>query len=91
MMPSSLLGAGAADGHAGAVVEDDVEGFDVVDDLAAQQAVDAATVVADHAAEGAAAVGSRIGGVGQVMQFGGFAQAVENDAWLDLASLHRDR
>src|ERR1019366_4800796 len=58
---------GAADGHAGAVVENDVEGFDVVGNFAAEQAVDAATVVADHAAEGAAVVGGRVGSVGEVV------------------------
>ena len=77
--------AGGADGHARAVVEDDVERFDIVDDFAAEQAVDAATVVADHAAEGAARVRCRVGGVGEVMQLGGVAEAVENDARLDTA------
>ncbi len=48
-------------GHARAVVENDVERFDVVHDFAAHQAVNAATVVADHAAEGAAGVRGRIG------------------------------
>ena len=63
-----LLGRRGADGHARAVVEHDVEGFDVVDDFAAQQAVHAATVVADHAAEGAAGVRGGVGRVGEVMQ-----------------------
>ncbi len=78
-----LGGAGAADGHAGAVVEHEVEGFDVVDDLAGEQAVDAATVVADHAAEGAAGVGGGVGAIGEVVQLGGLAEAVEDDAGLD--------
>jgi hypothetical protein len=45
--------------------------------------VDAATVVADHAAEGAAAVGGGIGAVGEVVEFGSFAEAVEHNSWLN--------
>ncbi len=78
-----LVGAGAAHGHAGAVVEHDVEGFDVVGDFAAEQAMDAATVVADHAAEGAAGMRGGIGSVGEVMHLRRFAEAVEDDAGLN--------
>ncbi len=80
---SELVRSSGADGERRAVVEDDVEGFDIVNHFAAQQAVDAATVVADHAAEGAAGVGGGVGRVGQVVEFGGVAEAVENDARLD--------
>ena len=45
--------------------------------------MDAATVVADHAAEGAARVSRRIGRVSQVMPFGGLAQPVQNDPRLN--------
>ena len=62
-----LGGRGGADGEARAVVEDEIHGLDVVDDLAAEQAVGAAGVVADHAAEGAAGVGSGVGRVGEVV------------------------
>ncbi len=63
--------------EARAVVEDEVEGFDVVGDFAAEQAVDAATVVAHHAAEGCSgSARGGVGGVGQVVQLGGFAEAV---------------
>ena len=79
--------AGAADGHAGSVVEDDVEGFDVIDDFAGHESVDAATVVADHAAEGAAGVRGGIGAVGELVELGGVAEAVENDAGLDAGEL----
>ena len=75
---------GGADGHAGAVVEEEVERLDVVDGLAAHQGVDAAGVVADHAAEGAAAVGGGIGGEGELELLCGFADAVEHDAGLDV-------
>ncbi len=75
---------GGADGHAGAVVEEDVEGVDVVDGFAAHEGVDAAGVVADHAADGAAAVGGGVGCVGEGEFFGGFADAVEDDAGLDV-------
>ena len=92
MRASSSARRCGADRHARAVVEHDVERFHVVDDFAAQQAVHAATVVADHAAEGAAGVGGGVRRVGQVMQFGGVAQAVEDDAGLDAGELaHRDR
>ncbi len=73
----------AADGHARAVVEEDVERLDVVDRLAAEQAVDAAGVVADHAAEGAAAVGCRVGGEGELVLLGFVAEGVEDEARLD--------
>ena len=49
-----LLVAGAANGHARAVVKGDVEGLDVVDRFAAEKAMHTAAVVADHAAERAA-------------------------------------
>ena len=80
-----LLGAGAAHGHARAVVEHDVERLDVVDGLAAQQPVHAATVVADHAAQRAARVSGRVGRIGKVMKLGGVAQPVKHDAGLDRA------
>jgi len=76
-------GSCGADGESGSVIEDDVKGLDVIDDLAAEQAVDAATVVADHAAEGAAGVGCGIGRVGEVVEFGGVAETVKDDAGLD--------
>src|ERR1700677_1017314 len=43
----------------------------------------AATVVADHAAECTAGVRRGIGRIGKLMQLGGLAQAVENDARLN--------
>ena len=58
--------------------------MDVVDGLAAHQGVDAAGVVADHAADGAAAVGGGVGGEGEGEFFGGLADAVEHDAGLDV-------
>ncbi len=75
---------GGADGEAGAVVEEDVEGLDVVDGLAAHEGVDAAGVVADHAADGAAAVGGGVGREGEGEFFCGVADAVEDDAGLDV-------
>ena len=78
-----LLGRCGSDGHARAIVEDDVERFDVVNDFAAEQAMHAATVVADHAAESAAGMGRRIRRVGKLMQLRGVAQTVENDAGLN--------
>ena len=68
--------------------------FDVVDGLAAQQAMHAATVVADHAAQRAARVRRRIGRVGQMMLLGRIAQAIEHDSRLhrgDLASRDQSR
>jgi hypothetical protein len=61
---SELGFGGGAYGEAGAVVEEEVEGVDVVDGFAAHEGVDAAGVVADHAADGAAAVGGGVGGKG---------------------------
>jgi hypothetical protein len=65
------------------LVEQDVEGADVVDGLAAEQAVDPAGVVADHAAERAAAVSCRVGSEGELVLFGFVAKGVEDDAGLD--------
>src|SRR5579863_6274148 len=45
--------------------------------------MDAAGVVADHAAQGAAVVGGRIGGEGQVILFSRVAEMVEDDSGLD--------
>ncbi len=52
------------------------QGFDVVIRLAAHDGVDAAGVVADHAADGAAVVAGGIGGEGQVIFFGGVAEVI---------------
>ena len=82
----------APNSEARAVVENDVERLHIVNGLAAQQAVHAATVVADNAAEGAAGVGGGIGRVGKVMHFCGVAQAIEHDAGFDAGKLGlRDR
>ena len=67
--------AGRADGQLGAVVEQDAQLLDVVDRLAGQQRVRAARVVADHAAERAAAVRRRIGTERQLVRLGAVAQA----------------
>ena len=75
---------GGAYGEAGAVVEEEIEGEDVVDGFAAHEGVDAAGVVADHAADGAAGVGGGVGGEGEGEFFCGVADAVENDAGLDV-------
>src|SRR5277367_7180195 len=55
--------------------------------LAAHQRVDTAGVVADHAAQCAATVGGRVGRKGEMVLFCGFANAVENDARLDIREL----
>ena len=77
------FGRRGSDRHTRAVVENDIERFDVVNDFAAEQAVHAATVVANHATEGAAGVRGRIGRVGELMELGGIAQPVENDSGLN--------
>ncbi len=71
------------DAHARAVVEQDVQRFDVVYRFAAHQGVHAAGVVADHAAQRAAAVGGWIGGKGQLVLLGPVAQRIENNPRLD--------
>ena len=82
-----FLGCSRAHGETGAVVEQHVERFHIVHDFAAHEPVDAATVVADHAAERAAGVRCRVGCVGQVVELGRVAKAVENDAGLDSGQL----
>src|SRR5581483_4976724 len=81
-------GSGADEGvhpytQTGAIVGDNLEGFDVVVGFAAHDGVDAAGVVADHAAECAAVMAGRIGGECEVMFLGGVAQVVEDYAGLD--------
>ena len=75
---------GGPDGEAGAVVEEEVEGLDVVDGFATHQRVDTAGVVADHAADGAAAVRGRVGGESEGEFLCGVADAVEDDAGFDV-------
>ena len=77
-----LLRRGGAHRQPGAVVEQNVEGFDVVHHFAAQQPVNTATVVADHASESAAGVRRGVGRKGKVVFLGGIAQVVENNARL---------
>ena len=81
---------GCANFKDGAVVEQDAHGIDVVDSFAAHERMDAAGVVADHAAEGAAAMGGGIGSECQMMSFRSLAYTIENDAGLDarLTTLH---
>ena len=55
--------------------------------LAGHQAVDAATVVADHAAEGTAGVSRGIWSVGEMVQLGSLAEAIKDDARLDARQL----
>ena len=71
-----------SDGQQRPVVEQDLQLFDVVDRLARQQGMGAARVVADHAAQRAAAVRGRIGPERQLVHLGGVPQRVEDDARL---------
>jgi hypothetical protein len=78
-----LIVARRADGQFRAVVQQHAQLLDVVDGLPGEQGVRAARVVANHAAEGAAAVGRRIGTERQLKGFGSSAQRIEHDARLD--------
>jgi hypothetical protein len=78
-----------ADGHSRAVVQHHVERVNVVDGFAAHERMDAARVVANHAAERAAAMRGRVGREGQLMDFGRVAHAIEHDARLDARDLPR--
>ena len=81
-MASSSLSLVAPTVRRRAVVQQDLQLFDVVDRLAGEQGMRAAGVVADHAAERAAAVRRRIGSERQLMRFGGVAQRIEHHAGL---------
>ncbi len=70
-----IFGAGRAHVQALAAVGENFERLDVVVRLAGHDRVHAAGVVADHASEGAAVVGSGIGREGEVMLFGCGAKA----------------
>ena len=77
-----LFFRGFADGHAHAVVREDVELLDVVDGFAGHQRVNAARVVADHSADRAVRVRRGIGTEGELVVLGGVAEIVEDDAGL---------
>ena len=74
---------GGADGEAGAVVEQDVELFDVFAGFAAEHGVRTAGVVADHAADRAVLVRGRVGGEGERVLLRGGAQVIVDDAGVD--------
>ncbi len=74
---------GRADGQTQAVIGQDVQRLDVVDGLARHHRMRAAGIVADHAAQRAAAVGRRIRAEGQRMFLRGVAQRVADRAGLD--------
>src|SRR5579864_3265903 len=65
-----------------AVIGENFKFLDVHIRLARHHRVHAARVVANHSADGAAAVRRRIGAEGQVVLLGGAAQVVENDSRL---------
>ncbi|CAI4170767.1 hypothetical protein CCOS2040_18555 [Streptomyces albidoflavus] len=67
----------------GAPVGTDVEGVDVVGGRPPGDRVGAAGVVADHPAEGAAAVRGGVGAEGEAVRGGGVAEPVEDQAGLD--------
>ena len=78
--PSALVDDGVdgrgfrrAHGESRPVVQQNRQLFDVVDGLAGEQRMRPARVVADHAAERAAAVGRRIRAEGEAMGLGGVA------------------
>ena len=81
--------AGSAHFHARAVVEQDVELFNVVHGLAGKQRMCSAGVVANHPAQRAAAVRGGIGDEGEVMGFRLAAQSVEHHAGLDAGQMAR--
>ena len=81
MRSSSFVRCGP-DLHADTVVGEDFQSLDVVVGLAGHDRMHAAGVVADHAAESAAAVSGGVGTEGEVMLFGGGAEAVEHDSGL---------
>ena len=74
---------GSADGHAGAVVEEDVEFFDVFAGFAAEDGVRTAGVISDVAADGAVLVGGGVGREGEGVCFRGGAEVVVDEAGLD--------
>src|SRR5260370_13610263 len=72
-----------SDCQAQAVVGDDIELLDVVVGFAGHYRMDAAGVVADHAAQRAAVVRGGIRGESQVMFFSGVAESIEHDPGLN--------
>ena len=78
-----FLGIGRADRHPQPVIGEDVERAHIVRSAPRHDRMDAARIVADHAAERVVIVGRRIRSEGQVVLFGGVAQPIENAAGLD--------
>ena len=78
-----VVRAGRADVHALAAVSEDLQRLDIVVRLARHDRVHAAGVVADHASERAAVVGSGIGREGEMVLLGRRAKTVEDDAGFD--------
>jgi hypothetical protein len=70
-------------GHARSVIEHNVHALHIVRNLAAQQSMHTATVVADHAAQRAAAVRRRVRRIRQVMHLSRLTHPIEHDARFD--------
>ncbi len=82
-----LAFAGCSDAHAQTIVTEDFELFDIIIGLAGHYGMDAAGIVADHAAQGAVIVRGRIGTERQVIFFRAITQIIEHDAGLDPSAL----
>ncbi len=80
---AQLRRCAGTDGEPRAVVPQHVEGLDLVRRLAPAHRVGSARVVADHAAERAAAVRGRVGAEGEPVHGGGLAEAIQDEAGLD--------
>jgi hypothetical protein len=65
-----------------AVVGEDFESFDIVIGFSGHHGMNAAGVVTDHAAEGAAVMRGGVGAEGEMVFFGGVAESVEDDSGL---------
>jgi hypothetical protein len=81
--PAQFLVTRRADAEPQPVIGEDVQLEDVVGGAARHHGMDAAGIVADHAAERVVVVRRRIGAEGEMVRLGGVSQIVEYDARLD--------
>ena len=68
--------------HARAVIEQNVEGFDIVDGRSIHLRMGAAGIIAKHSAEAAMIVGGRVGRVGKIVGPRCFHNVVADRPWL---------
>ena len=79
-----------ADSHAGAIVEQDIHGLDVLHRLARHLSVSAARIISEHSAKGAVRVRGGIWAPSQLVRLGRVSQLIANRSRLNTRVLLRN-